>query len=266
MGGIIPQIKDGKKVLFIGLPCHVAAVISLFEVLNIERDRLLAVDLLCRGTPQPEYLKEHIRHIEDLKGVKFVKNYFRDPKYGTQNYCFTLYNKNKKSGENPLYFSKVIGYDNFQIGYHKAFIYRDCCYRCKYARLERLGDITISDYLGIGKFKPEYTGERKKISCLLGNTESGLTVIRQLKDKYINVIERQVKEPTSSDPQFQHPSVDSLTHHSFIKFYEATGDFSSAADEAFKKIKRKNKMKIIFKYEYVKKAARKVKQILSLKQ
>ena len=49
--------------------------------------------------------------------------------------------------------------------YYKAFvngdIYRECCYNCKYANSNRVGDITLADYWGVANVHPEfYDGKR----------------------------------------------------------------------------------------------------------
>lgn len=60
--GIYERIKDrlkSHKVLFIGLPCQVAALKNYIKA----QDNLYTIDLICHGTPSPRvlsyYLKEH---------------------------------------------------------------------------------------------------------------------------------------------------------------------------------------------------------------
>ena len=58
-----------------------------------------------------------------------------------------------RKGE-KIYSRPVLSEDVYQVGYHKALIYRENCYACLYAGEDRCGDLTISDYKGIGRKPP----------------------------------------------------------------------------------------------------------------
>ena len=62
------KLQEGKKVLFVGLPCQVAALKNFSR----NQDNLYTVDLICHGSPSPEllkmYLKEKSVDIEELEG------------------------------------------------------------------------------------------------------------------------------------------------------------------------------------------------------
>ena len=62
-------------------------------------------------------------------------------------FVFSLFDR---KGE-KIYSRPVLSEDVYQVGYHKALIYRENCYACLYAGEDRCGDLTISDYKGIGK-------------------------------------------------------------------------------------------------------------------
>lgn len=65
------KLKDGEKVLFIGLPCQVAALRNFTN----NHDNLCTVDLICHGSPSPEllrmYLKEKSVDIKALNELDF---------------------------------------------------------------------------------------------------------------------------------------------------------------------------------------------------
>lgn len=50
-----------------------------------------------------------------------------------------------------------------------------CCFQCHYCNPQRAGDITIGDYWGIEKEHPSFFNN-KGVSCILINTQKGLTV------------------------------------------------------------------------------------------
>lgn len=130
---ILNKLKCGYDVLFIGLPCQVAAIKNLVRITTV-KGNLITVDLVCHGTPPPIYLQQHIKAIELKQKQKFTKCFFRDAKFDTSNFVYTLYTHNS---EKPTYVKFVDENDNYQIGYHNALIYREVCYNCikKYTRI-----------------------------------------------------------------------------------------------------------------------------------
>jgi len=52
-------IKSGKKILFLGLPCHVAALKRY--VGEIRSDNLFTVDLICHGSPSEKILSKFLK-------------------------------------------------------------------------------------------------------------------------------------------------------------------------------------------------------------
>lgn len=230
-------LKDENNIFFIGLPCQVAALN------NYLRDRkyngnLITADLVCHGTPPPEYLKQHILNIEHKMKKKVKKCYFRDPEYDTNNFVFTLY-ENNNTGK-AFYKKHSKSFDMYQIGYHNALIYRECCYRCKFARRERAGDFTFGDYHGFGKLS-KYTYNRKQVSCLLVNTENGEKFLKKVYESGIlNMYERPVDEPLIYEPQFNFPSVAPEERKRFLMDYYKNNDYDFAAYKAFNKIALRN--------------------------
>ena len=226
-------IRDNIKVIFVGLPCQVAAIKKYCALKKLNIENLVTVDIVCHGTPSPEFLKQHICEVENKRGEKAEFCYFRDPRYNTDKFIFSLYNNKGRK----FYKKKVKSDDYYQIGYHSALIYRDPCYRCVYAQRRREGDITISDYHGLGS-KTEYKGSRNAVSCILTNTEKGKFIIRELKEEQrLQLFERPLLEPLEGEPQFNHPSIAPKEREIFKTEYIGNQNYNAAADKAFEKIK-----------------------------
>lgn len=246
-----------QQVLFIGLPCHVIALKNYLQVKGITDTGLYTIDLICHGTPIAEYLKQHIKSTEEKKHFTAGKCYFRDSRYGTKNYFFTLYEKDSEVLR-PKYKKRVVDDDLYQIGYHSAIIYRESCYKCKYAQDKRCGDITLGDYHGLGYVEP-WKGRRKNVSLIFSNTEKGNTLINTLTSKgYITLYERPLEEPIMGDSQLRHPSIVPRERETFLETYERYGDFEKAASISFSKIVRKNKIIKAFHLIEFKRLVRKV--------
>lgn len=160
--GIYKELKEkitgGRKVLFIGLPCQVASVISFVGTKNL--DNLYTVDLICHGSPSVKILSSFLKEYSvDLNSISKIE--FR------RNTGFGLYIDGKK-------LKPEIVRDKYMIGFLNSLFYTENCYDCKYARTERISDITIGDSWGSNLSESE---QKKGISLALCNTEKGQKLI-----------------------------------------------------------------------------------------
>lgn len=243
---ITSRLRSGENILFIGLPCQVAAL-KKYVSLSKHKGQLITTDVVCHGTPPPEYLQKHIKFIENKTGKKARTVFFRDPAYKTNKYAFTTYSESIFERTNllakkpsPTYIKYVGEGDNYQIGYHKSLIYRENCYSCQFAQRSRVGDLTLSDYRGFGKYEP-WVYSKYQVSCILVNTEVGRMFIDNVKESgQLIAYKRPLLEPLESDTQLNHPSVRPRERETFLKAYvDNGGDYEVAANLALKKIKRK---------------------------
>lgn len=224
------KLQAGISVLFIGVPCQVA---GLYGFLKKEYDNLTTVDIICHGMPPSTYLEQHIKSIEDKKKEYTHQLFFRDPKYYTYTFTFTL--KNIKGKE--FYNKKVLTRDNYQLGYHRALIYRENCYSCNYARKERISDLTIGDFSGLGRFAPfEY--DKHNVSCILENTDKGAALLKNLKGA-LSMYERPACEAFDIEKQLKSPSVKHNGRYCFEQVYNKTHDYVKASNAALKDEKSK---------------------------
>ena len=206
--GCYPAIKssleEGKKVLFSGTPCQVAAVKNIFVKYAAN---LFTIDIICHGVPSQKFFNDYLAYI-GKKSMKTVAEYqFRNKRRG-----WGLDGSIKFVGDNQERYFKPE-----EESYYKLFLngetYRDSCYACPYAKQQRVGDLTIGDYWGAQKFSPELMAENggpfnsdEGVSCILENTVAGrellalaqeyLTVRKISIDKVL-IINSQLREPAS---------------------------------------------------------------------
>ncbi len=171
-GNTYSEVKDiletGKKVLYIGVPCQISGLKSF---LQHDYDNLITVDLICHGTPPFSYLDSYLNecNIKDWDTVSFR---------GENDWNLTVC----KNGD-IIY--KCYRDEDY---YFKAFLdglsYRDNCYKCKYARIERISDITIGDFWGIERatMTNKYEG---RISLILLSTEKGKKFWEECCDDFV---------------------------------------------------------------------------------
>lgn len=243
---VINALKMGVEVLFIGLPCQVS---GLQKFLKRDYDNLYTVDIICHGVAPTEYIQQHVKRVEATKSTKAEAVTFRDPAKGTHRFFLGLYDKSK-----CFYSKNMEGADLYQIGYHKALIYRENCYRCAHAQAERVGDLTIGDFSGLGRDAAcSYNGIG--VSCILANTEKGLKLVERL-SKQISLFERPLSEALNYEGQLRRPSVKHPQREQFEKLYKATANFEESAKMALKADVRRFKMAKLSPMPYLRASVR----------
>ena len=174
------SLQNGRFVLYIGTPCQIA---GLRTFLKKDYDNLVSVDLICHGVSPTRYLKEEIDFLREkyrfLKGVEISDVRFRGN--DGNNFCLTLWNKaRQKLFPREQLPQKLFHKDEAQQYYIAGFLQgvtlRENCYKCSYARPERVSDITIGDFIGLGKhipFHPNFNYDAKNVSVVTVNTSKG---------------------------------------------------------------------------------------------
>lgn len=237
---VFPQIKSalkvGKQVLFVGLPCQVAALRKLFN----DHENLLLVEVVCHGTTPVTYLRQHIDKLNRKCNDVAKRMSFRDPYTYTYTYTFTLYNS-----DNQLFYAKRTKEgDTYQFGYHRAVSYRENCYHCKFAKPERSADVVVADYSGLGRLAPA-SYNAKKVSLILENSDKGRNFVSELIAKgVITANERPLEEPFEGDPRLRGSNPKSKYRRVFeedIKRYD--GDFERAIVRSQRMYMRDEKLK-----------------------
>lgn len=164
------ELKKGRTVLFSGVPCQVS---GLRNYLRTEYTNLITVDIICHGVPSPLLFKKYIAWLESKYGEHIESFDFRDKSdgWGLQYLAKT---KTKTKTKSALL-------DPFYYHFLKGSIYRECCYRCKYATPKRVSDLTLGDYWGIKKEHPEFDSI-EGVSCVLINTDKGREIFNQIQN------------------------------------------------------------------------------------
>ena len=176
-------LKHGEKVLFIGLPCQVAAV-KLFVGDKLQSN-LYTADLICHGTPSPQllqiFLKQHGYELKDLKDIKFrVKSKFQ-----------------LREGYKGIITTGVT--DSYLLSFLNGLCYTENCYNCNYAQFNRVSDITLGDSWGSQLSEDE---RKKGISLILCQTQKGVDLVEMGGIKLLNV---DIKNAVAHNKQLNAP-------------------------------------------------------------
>lgn len=205
-------LLDDRQVLFIGTPCQIAGLKSF---LRKEYQNLITVDLICHGVCPTRYFTEEVDYLsnkfklKDISDARFRGN-------DGNNYRLTLWNKaRRKLFPRDNYREKLLRLSESQQFYIWGFLLgvtlRENCYACKYARPERISDITIGDFIGLGKEVP-FDYPKANVSSVTINTEKGNAFYKSVSesnDMLINVErnygERLEYKPSLVEPFHRHP-------------------------------------------------------------
>ncbi|MBQ7946318.1 MAG: Coenzyme F420 hydrogenase/dehydrogenase, beta subunit C-terminal domain [Bacteroidales bacterium] len=185
------DLKHLPLVLFVGLPCQVA---SLYQFLGEKPDNLLTCDLFCHGTPPSSYLTEEIEYLKKRHKIKEIDD-IRFRGNDGHNYYLTLWNQGqllyRKKAQAQYYFSAFL--DGISL--------RDACQTCAYARLERSGDFSTGDFIGLGHSKP-FTGPLYNTSVVLTTSVHADEIMAQmsLEFPYLQCQERSIEEAYQGNP------------------------------------------------------------------
>lgn len=194
-------MKNGFKVLFSGTPCQVDAVKSLYG--RYSGTLLFTIDIICHGVPSQSFFNGYLKEYQKRNKQELSYFDFRNKKYG---WGLTGIAKFINGIEKTVTPEKSSYYRYFEDGE----IFRENCYKCPYANLNRVGDITIGDYWGVEKYSPELLdkgtlSEKKGISCLLINNNIGEKMLSEYGIKLVvypvevskvMILNTQLKEPT----------------------------------------------------------------------
>lgn len=254
------ELRNDRYVLFIGLPCQVAALKTYLDVLS-DSDNLLLVDLLCHGIVNETYLFQYLQDIERKVGMEADEVCFRDPAFGTEGYRFTLRVKRNPSSrrvslrtscddDTIIYNQSHTDKNLYMMGYMNDLIFRENCYQCHYARTERVGDLTIGDFDGLGIDVPcNYSS--KKVSLLLVNTQKGKLFLDNVSNELF-LEERDINEAVNHQSQLREPTKGHPLRQAFLENYKHCRDYSIAAYPILKEeIKHNRKQSVYLKIKRI---------------
>ena len=184
------HLKSGRKVLFSGTPCQVAA---LYAVLGrTVYNNLYTIDVVCYGTPSVKVFEKYVAELEHKKNDSLQKILFRDKKKGWNQYSLTHF---FKSGEK-------FSISNTRSLFMNTMLSNICsnlsCAKCHYRKLPRIADITLGDYWGVSKIHPEMD-DNKGTSLILLNAENGKTLFYSITNS-LTSIESKLESAVTRNP------------------------------------------------------------------
>lgn len=242
-------MKEHKKVLFSGTPCQVAAARSFFK----DSEYLFTIDIVCHGVPSPEVFASVFKAVRKKYPNLVSYNFRQLDSWGVCGSVNVNVNVNGKLQNIPLYGD----YTFYQDAFSKGLMHRMCCYDCKFTSIERVGDITLGDFWGIGKYAPKPDNYQFGCSLVSVNSKQGRQIFSAISNN-IYFEERDINETIDGgNAQLVSPSRKPFGRKTFY------GDFNSFG---VKNIIKKYELKTISKPRpiYIRLAIRLIKKICNI--
>ncbi len=242
---IANDLIDGHTVLFSGTPCQASGLRSFIKNKRVDDSKLYIINIICHGVPSPNIWKDNIKYVERKKKEKVLSANFLDKSIcgwhgGMESYTF----QKGKPFVSELY-TKL---------YYKHLMLRDSCYICPFANFQHPGDITVGDFWGLDKVKPELDKEDKGVSLVIVNTQKGVSLFNKIKAS-VNCFDSNISEclqpnlekPTAPNPMCKQFEQDYSDYgFDYIARKYGTLNFKYHLKENIKKLFFKLNMEVLF--------------------
>lgn len=215
------RLTAGQKVLFIGLPCQVAAA-KLFVGESAQK-RLYTIDLICHGTPSPALLYSFLSQY-GIDLTTFDDFSFRHKAH----YTLTV------SGR-PI--AGRFASDCYSIAFLHGVTFTENCYHCRYACEERVSDLTLGDAWGTELPQQERS---RGISLALSQNEKGRELLSMAR---LYLVDADRERMIRNNHQLEHPSQKPAVRVRFFHLLGKGKTFNRAVFRCYPKQCMRQKLK-----------------------
>ncbi len=214
------RLDNGQIVLFSGTSCQVNA---LLRYLNKEYNNLYTIDLICHGVPGEKFFSDYVEFLEQKNKSKASEFSFREKTNGKIVWVQRVRYKNGKTVvtrvDDSAYYRLFYSMDS----------YRECCYHCEYASVDKPADLTVGDYFECRKDYPElFCGENSLeningLSCCITHSVKGQSLL-DVFGKDLTKLQADLKKIQISHNNLCFPSKPTDKRDKIMQLY-ATGGF-----------------------------------------
>lgn len=166
------RTHPNKELLFVGTGCQAAAFRKFVQLKKFE-EHVYIVDLICQGVASPIIWKEYVKFQETKHQGRVEYLTFKDKRFSWRSPISIIKIKNQE-----IMIPDIVKIIN------SKYVYRPSCYKCPYARVNRVSDITIGDFWGIEKRIPDFYSPYGN-SVVLIHTRKGKILFDELKEAVI---------------------------------------------------------------------------------
>lgn len=186
---VLDIILRGERCLFIGMPCQVYAMNQAIASVSDElKKNLYTVDILCHGVSPTQFFVEELAFLEKKLG-RIDRVSFRSNRTNAA-FKFCAFRNNR------LIFSKSYYEQPYYYGFINSITLRESCYSCDYSEIQRVGDLSLGDFIGLGKDNryQKFEGNSKNASLILVNSSKGQELLELIGCETVELWSRDVQE------------------------------------------------------------------------
>ena len=165
---VLENLKCGKMVLFSGLPCHVAALLSFIPIKF--QTKLYTIDLICGGVSSPKLIERFVLEKKNIASILSFRNKKNGWKPNGYRYSLTYLSKHGDTISESQYTRNLV-----TDGFACELTDRYSCYNCNFNGCHRKSDMTIGD---LWKDKLFATEHYRGVSSIIVHSEKGNTLIK----------------------------------------------------------------------------------------
>lgn len=210
---VLSDLKKDRIVLFIGLPCKVAGLLSF---LGEKKEKLFTIDLICHEAVSQKILNDHLEYLNinknDIEKVTFRNN---------DKYVLSVFGKDEDNNRKILY-SRDDLHDFFYAIFEDGIGCRESCANCAFAQKKRVGDLTLGDFHGIRNKTDFFDKISGGVSLVLINSEKGFSLFDGIRKRTMS-LEMTEEDALRSNPQLSYPLVQKVSFEQFKKSYKKYG-------------------------------------------
>lgn len=188
------RLKQGKWVLFTGLPCQIAGLYSVLG--KTKTEKLITVDVVCHGAPSYKVFRKYLEENYDLETLERFD--FRDKSVFGWTTSINCYFTDGKEIHTEARKDKFFG------GFMPCMIMRPSCEQCVFSRMPRQGDFTAGDFWGVERTEPKWNDRMGTSAVLVNNRKAG-KVLRALTSQAKLLEPVSVEDITYINKTVEHP-------------------------------------------------------------
>lgn len=179
---VIADLSAGRRVLFSGTPCQVAAIRKKAG----NNPCLLCVEIFCHGAPRPRYWMSYLnklctkqkRTIADISSINFRD---KNKGGGWKDYNFSICFKDGHE------FSQSHDENLYMRAFLSNYLLRESCFDCKYKYPNgTCADITLGDFWGISQIAPDIDNNLGT-TLVIARTSLGQSFLSEIQMEQIEI-------------------------------------------------------------------------------
>lgn len=161
------KLKNNKTVLFSGLPCQIAGLLSFLNGKKYD-GKLYTADMICGGVPSSLLINKFENKYPEVDKIISFRN--KNNGWTSTNYKYELEYQNKDQTLKNSKKNLIIN------GFSGTLTNRYSCYDCPYTHHNRKADITLADFWGLKEYPEEHF---KGVSLVIVHSKNGQDLLNK---------------------------------------------------------------------------------------